>query len=71
MLLKEIIGLMRPTAGQRAPARHRRLAEREEEMNALRRRFGMLFQDGALFSSLSVAENIAVPLREHTDLPER
>ena len=30
----------------------------------------MLFQDGALFSSLSVAENIAVPLREHTDLPD-
>ena len=37
-------------------------------MNALRRRFGMLFQDGALFSSLTVAENIAVPFNEHTDL---
>jgi len=36
---------------------------------ALRRRFGMLFQDGALFSSLTVAENIAVPFRENTDLP--
>ena len=39
-------------------------------MNALRRRFGMLFQDGALFSSLSVAENIAVPLREHAQLDD-
>ena len=39
-------------------------------MNALRRRFGMLFQDGALFSSLTVAENIAVPLREHTRLDD-
>jgi phospholipid/cholesterol/gamma-HCH transport system ATP-binding protein len=39
-------------------------------MDALRRRFGMLFQDGALFSSLTVAENIAVPLREHTQLDE-
>ena len=33
------------------------------------KRWGVLFQDGALFSSLSVAENIEVPLREHTDLP--
>jgi energy-coupling factor transporter ATP-binding protein EcfA2 len=39
-------------------------------MSALRRRFGMLFQDGALFSSLTVAENIAVPLREHAALDD-
>lgn len=70
VLLKEMIGLMRPTAG------HVRLlgtdvqGAGEEEMNALRKRFGMLFQDGALFSSLSVADNIAVPLREHTALSE-
>ena len=38
-------------------------------MNALRRRFGVLFQDGALFSSLSVEDNVATPLFEHTDLP--
>jgi hypothetical protein len=37
----------------------------------LRRRFGMLFQQGALFSSLTVRENVAVPLREHTRLPAR
>jgi phospholipid/cholesterol/gamma-HCH transport system ATP-binding protein len=41
---------------------------REDELNAVRRRFGMLFQDGALFSSLTVAENVAVPFREHTTL---
>jgi len=38
-------------------------------MNALRRRFGVLFQDGALFSSLSVEDNVATPLFEHTGLP--
>jgi phospholipid/cholesterol/gamma-HCH transport system ATP-binding protein len=37
---------------------------------ALRRRMGMLFQFGALFTDLSVFENVAFPLREHTDLPE-
>lgn len=70
VLLKEIIGLQRPTAGSirmldvdvwRADA---------GAMNGLRRRFGMLFQDGALFSSLTVAENIAVPLREHAGLDD-
>lgn len=69
VLVKEIIGLLRPAAGAI------RLLDTDvwdcgqEEMNALRRRFGMLFQDGALFSSLTVAENIAIPFREHTDLP--
>ena len=38
------------------------------ELDAVRRRFGMMFQDGALFSSLTVAQNVAVPLREHTAL---
>lgn len=37
----------------------------------LRRKMGMLFQHGALFTDLSVFENVAFPLREHTDLPER
>jgi phospholipid/cholesterol/gamma-HCH transport system ATP-binding protein len=40
----------------------------EDAVNALRRRFGMLFQDGALFSSLTVAENVSIPFHEHTDL---
>lgn len=41
------------------------------ELNALRRRFSMMFQQGALFSSLSVRENVALPLQEHTALPAR
>ena len=70
VLLKEMIGLLRPTAGSVRLLGTDVWHSSEEEVNGLRRRFGMLFQDGALFSSLSVAENIAVPLREHTDLAD-
>lgn len=70
VLLKEIIGLMRPTAGRVQLLGVDVQRAGEAEMDALRRRFGMLFQDGALFSSLSVAQNIAVPFREHTDLSD-
>ena len=42
----------------------------EEEVEASRRKFGVLFQDGALLNSLSVAENVALPIRYHTRLPE-
>ena len=66
VLLKEAIGLLQPTAG-RIELLGQDISQADDaQMNALRRRFGMLFQDGALFSSLTVAENIAVPLREHT-----
>jgi phospholipid/cholesterol/gamma-HCH transport system ATP-binding protein len=68
VLLKEIIGLMRPCDGSVHLFGTNVWNSSPQEMNALRRRFGMLFQDGALFSSLTVAENIAVPFREHTDL---
>ncbi len=68
VLLRTIIGLNRPREGDihvfGIDARHARRAEADE----LLRRWGVLFQDGALFSSLTVAENIAVPLKEHTDL---
>ncbi len=45
-------------------------ARQRESIHRLRRRLGMLFQFGALFTDLSVFENVAFPLREHTDLPE-
>jgi len=69
VLLREIIGLQRPTEG-----RVRLLATdvwdaSEEDLAALRRRFGMMFQDGALFSSLTVAQNVATPLIEHANVP--
>jgi phospholipid/cholesterol/gamma-HCH transport system ATP-binding protein len=44
---------------------------RRTELYVMRRRMGMLFQNGALLTDLSVFENVAFPLREHTDLPER
>ncbi|UCG15497.1 MAG: ATP-binding cassette domain-containing protein [Phycisphaerales bacterium] len=43
----------------------------EAELNEVRKRFGILFQSGALFNSMSVAENIALPIREHSDVPAR
>ena len=70
VLLKEMIGLLRPTAGSVHLLGTDVWQADEEQVNGLRRRFGMLFQDGALFSSLTVAENIAVPFRENTDLSE-
>lgn len=70
VLVREIIGLMRPTAGAIRLLGTDVWSAEDETLNALRRRFGMLFQDGALFSSLTVAENLAVPFQEHTRLPE-
>ena len=69
VMLKEIIGLVRPKAGRIRLLGTDVWSASAEELNELRRRFGMLFQDGALFSSLTVAENIAVPFRENTGLP--
>jgi phospholipid/cholesterol/gamma-HCH transport system ATP-binding protein len=69
VLLKEIIGLVRPTAGRIELFGTDVWHCSVQQLNAVRRRFGVLFQDGALFSSLTVAENIAVPFRENTDVP--
>ena len=68
VLLKEIVGLLRPQAGAITLLGEDVWRADEARLASLRRRFGMLFQDGALFSSLSVAENVAVPFREHTAL---
>ncbi len=63
-LLREMIGLLRPAAG-RVTAFDRDLqALRGTELASLRRRWGVLFQHGALFSALSIADNVAFPLRE-------
>ena len=42
----------------------------EEGLNEVRKKFGILFQSGALFNSMTIAENVALPLREHTDLDD-
>ena len=49
----------------------KQLAQLARKADALRRRFGVMFQQGALFSSLTVLENVSVPLVEHTDLPAK
>jgi phospholipid/cholesterol/gamma-HCH transport system ATP-binding protein len=69
VLLREIIGLHRPTEGAIRLLGTDVWAATEQELDGVRRRFGMMFQDGALFSSLTVAENVAVPLTEHANVP--
>lgn len=69
VLVREIIGLLQPASGRVSVLGTDVWSATEEEMSALRRRFGMLFQDGALFSSLTVEQNVAVPLVEHAAVP--
>lgn len=68
VLLKEIIGLIEPAAGEIEVLGRNIRTVQGAAARDLRRRWGVLFQDGALFSSLTVAENIEVPLKEHTDI---
>ncbi|WP_205409730.1 ABC transporter ATP-binding protein [Pseudothauera hydrothermalis] len=68
-LLRLIGGQLRASAG-RVEVDGQDLAQlSRDELYALRRRMGMLFQFGALFTDMSVFDNVAFPLREHTDLP--
>jgi len=70
-LLRHLIGVMRPDSGQIQVGGEDITTFDESRMDGYRRRFGMLFQMGALLNSLSVHDNIALPLREHTDLDEK
>jgi phospholipid/cholesterol/gamma-HCH transport system ATP-binding protein len=67
-LLREIILLQTPTSGNIEIFGQEVQTMSDADLLALRRRCGVMFQHGALFSSLTVAENVAVPLREHTGL---
>lgn len=70
VLIKHIIGLLRPDSGEILLDGHDITKMTERELNEVRRRFGMLFQGAALFDSMTVGENVAFPLREHTEMPE-
>ena len=70
VLLREIVGLQRPTEGSVNLLGTDVWQASDDALAATRKRFGMMFQEGALFSSLSVADNVATPIREHLDLPE-
>lgn len=70
VLLKHIIGLLRPDFGQIIIDGEDVTKMEEHELDKLRLNFGMLFQGAALFDSMNVDENIGFTLREHTHIPE-
>lgn len=71
LLLSTIIGLRRPTGGSVEVFGQKIGFAEGERMRALEMRWGVLFQEGALFSSMTVAENIQVPLREYTSMNQQ
>lgn len=68
VLLRAIVGLLRPKQGSVDVFGTDMLNATDEVRAKIERRWGVMFQDGALFSSLTVCENIEVPMREQTDL---
>jgi len=71
VMLHTILGLKKPDGGRINVFGHDMAALSDEERHLFELRWGVLFQDGALFSSLTVAQNIQVPYREHLDMPEQ
>jgi phospholipid/cholesterol/gamma-HCH transport system ATP-binding protein len=69
--LKHIIGLMKPDSGKVIVHGKDVTALDRSELNEVRCRMGFLFQSAALFDSITVGENVAFPLRRHTDWPDR
>src|SRR6476469_10713340 len=67
-LLRHIIGVMKPTSGSVKIFGQEITTMNDVEIADVRRRFGMLFQSGALLASLTVGENVALPLLQHTDM---
>jgi phospholipid/cholesterol/gamma-HCH transport system ATP-binding protein len=70
VLIKHIIGLMFPDSGDIVVKGQSIKSLTMPELLAMRRKIGVLFQDGALFGSMSVFDNVAFPLRQHTDFSE-
>ncbi|MEZ4240433.1 MAG: ATP-binding cassette domain-containing protein [Myxococcota bacterium] len=68
VLLKHIVGLLRPDAGHVWVGDIDMAAATEAQKQSVRKRFGMLFQGGALFEDLSAGDNVVFPLRYHTSL---
>jgi phospholipid/cholesterol/gamma-HCH transport system ATP-binding protein len=70
VLLRSIIGLQQPAEGRIEVLGRDVTALDGDELVRMQIRWGVLFQDGALFGDQTVAQNVQVPLREHTDLPQ-
>ncbi len=68
VMLKHLLGLLRPDRGEVWFGNTRVDTLSESQLGPIRRRFGFLFQQGALFDSMTVRENVAFPLMEHTRL---
>jgi len=68
--LRHVVGLLAPDAGDIIVEGQHVPKLNERDLLALRRSIGMLFQDGALFSSMNLFDNVAFPLRQHTKLAE-
>lgn len=69
-LLKHLIGLLKPTRGEIRFNGQDITVMKEEELNEVRKRMGVLFQGAALLNSMTLADNVALPMREHTQLKE-
>src|SRR5690348_16805671 len=69
-LLRTLVGLEKPTSGEIWIRGKNIAAISESEMDDIRKKLGMSFQGGALFGSMTVGENVALPLREHTNLED-
>ncbi len=69
-LLRHIIGAMKPTSGSIKIFGEDITHMDERELASIRRRFGMLFQSGALLASMTVGENVALPISEHSQLSD-
>ncbi|MBI1388654.1 MAG: ATP-binding cassette domain-containing protein [bacterium] len=67
-LLRHMVGYMKPDCGSLLYDGQDIVPMTDDELDPIRRRFGILFQSGALFNSMTVGENVALPLVEHTDL---
>jgi len=70
VFLKHLIGILKPDSGKVLINGEDIARMSEDELNRVRKKFGMLFQGAALFNSMTVGENVALPLREHTKLSE-
>ncbi|MFW2544879.1 ABC transporter ATP-binding protein [Primorskyibacter sp. 2E107] len=70
VLLQQIVGLLKPDSGSIEVFGQSVQGTPPEQYKQLRRRWGVMFQDGALFSSLTVRQNVEAPMREQLDLPD-
>ena len=70
-IIKHIVGLLKPTSGRILINNQNIVNLNRLELNEIRKDIGFLFQSGALFDSMNVAENISFPLKEHTKMSKK